>query len=358
MLASDPTVAVALLCAVALPLLLAWLARIRRRREHQPPSAGGWLPLVGHALWYKRDPAAFVTEACKAVGPCFSLDLAGKRMVVVAAFGNDSRAAVRQVAFATESQLSSRQAIADVGFLQMLGRLNVEVGPDIHKRLVKEAYGSAPKLAVELPQLYGAIGRAIASQIPADGLVGDLFGLMRLTMLRASIERMLGRAVAAAAGEAFVASFMAFQDMVEATTAKAAVLPRTISLPLFLWPTQRRRRAVCAQLCAAIEAALAQTSKPAGEGLGPWGNVHACVCAYAHGQHGTAWAAWTTSTHVLHAWLVAASDHGVYTCTSQLHATSQLYACTSQLHACTSQLHACTSSRSCDCDCVLTYEVA
>ena len=51
--ASEST-AMALLCAVALPLLLAWLARLRRG-EHQPPSAGGWLPLVGHALWYKRD---------------------------------------------------------------------------------------------------------------------------------------------------------------------------------------------------------------------------------------------------------------------------------------------------------------
>ena len=87
---------------LALPIVLYILSR-RRLRADQPPSATGWRPLIGHALSYKGDPAAFLTKQCCTVGPCFSIDLAGKKMVVV----GHCREAVRQLACASESVLSS-----------------------------------------------------------------------------------------------------------------------------------------------------------------------------------------------------------------------------------------------------------
>ncbi len=249
------------------------------------------MPLLGHALAYRRDPAAFVTAQCRAVGACFQLDLAGKRMVVV---GPD-REATRRVASAPESVLSARQAVLDIGFAETLGRLNVQVGTDLHKRIVKQAFGASggKRLADELgggmgsevPLMHAALGRAIRARLgpPADGergrwvVVDDLLALVRFAVLRASVERLLGPAVLEAAGDGFCDAFMRFQDAVEDATAKAAVLPRWLALPLVLWPTARMRAGVRSMLAAAIARAVASHASHAspasggpGGGIGPW----------------------------------------------------------------------------------------
>ena len=110
-----------------LPIVLYVLSR-QSAAGGQPPSATGSRPLLGHALSYKGDPAAFLTKQCSAVGPCFSINLVGKKMVVV----GQSREAVMQVACASESVLSAREAILDIGFDWTLGRLNVLVGTAAH----------------------------------------------------------------------------------------------------------------------------------------------------------------------------------------------------------------------------------
>ena len=92
-----------------LPIVLYVLSR-QSAAGGQPPSATGWRPLLGHALSYKGDPAAFLTRQCSAVGPCFSINLAGKKMVVV----GHSREAVMQVACASESVMSSREAMLEL----------------------------------------------------------------------------------------------------------------------------------------------------------------------------------------------------------------------------------------------------
>ena len=105
---------------VVVPTALLWLiayraaeaaaalhAALKRRRRELPPRATGHLPLLGHALAFKRDPAAFITQQCREVGSCFTLYLAGKKMIVV---GHD-RGVVKQVAHASESALSARQAV-------------------------------------------------------------------------------------------------------------------------------------------------------------------------------------------------------------------------------------------------------
>ena len=195
-----------------LPIVLYILSQ-RRLRADQPPSATGWRPLIGHALSYKGDPAAFLTKQCCTVGPCFSIDLAGKKMVVV----GHCREAVRQVACASESVLSSREALLELGFDWTLGELNVLVGTAAHARILRQAYGG-DRIADEIPHLYAALERAIAVRLgepdgagsEASWCVPDLLAFVRFAVLRALVERLLGAAVLAAAGEAFCEAFLRF----------------------------------------------------------------------------------------------------------------------------------------------------
>ena len=261
---------------LALPIVLYILSR-RRLRADQPPSATGWRPLIGHALSYKGDPAAFLTKQCCTVGPCFSIDLAGKKMVVV----GHCREAVRQVACASESVLSSREALLELGFDWTLGELNVLVGTAAHARILRQAYGG-DRIADEIPHLYAALERAIAVRLgepdgagsEASWCVPDLLAFVRFAVLRALVERLLGAAVLAAAGEAFCEAFLRFQDAVEDATAKAAVLPRAAALPLVLWPTSRKRAVVRASLASAIATALRHDASgivySGRPGIGPW----------------------------------------------------------------------------------------
>ena len=57
------------------------------------PFASGAVPLLGHALAYKRDAPGFLAARCAEHGPIFRVNLAGKRMVVI----GPCRAALRQV---------------------------------------------------------------------------------------------------------------------------------------------------------------------------------------------------------------------------------------------------------------------
>ena len=109
---------------------LAVLVVLRSRRKDDDsniPWATGAIPLLGHALAYKRDPATFITEQRKLVGDVFRLNLAGKRMIVVAGGAEN----VKAVAFASERRFSARAAVRDVGFGELLGERNVDAGMDL-----------------------------------------------------------------------------------------------------------------------------------------------------------------------------------------------------------------------------------
>ena len=88
--------------------------------------APGAVPLLGHALKYKQNPGAFLVSCIQKVGNLFRINLAGKHMVMVCGPRKQ-----RKVASAPESVLSARQAVADMGFEQMLGHKNVHKGTDI-----------------------------------------------------------------------------------------------------------------------------------------------------------------------------------------------------------------------------------
>ena len=102
-----PLAAAALLVLLLLLAVLIVHSRRRPTPPHglaRPPRAPGSVPLLGHALAYKRDPAAFLAAACARVGPIFQLNLAGKHMIVVAS----APEAVKQVAMAPESAREGR----------------------------------------------------------------------------------------------------------------------------------------------------------------------------------------------------------------------------------------------------------
>ena len=68
------------------------------------------LPLLGHALAYKANPTGFLMRARDAVGPTFSIDLAGLVTTIVS-----DPATMRKVANEPESMLSARAAVSDPG---------------------------------------------------------------------------------------------------------------------------------------------------------------------------------------------------------------------------------------------------
>ena len=155
------TTAIAGICC-ALVLVVVY----RRADDGGIPWAPGAVPVIGHALAYQRGPADFVAAQCRAVGPVFRVNLAGKRMVVV----GDSRDVVRQVTRAPERALSSKDAVAAVGFAETLGRRNVFEGTDFHKRTLKGAYGDGRLLAEEFPALHAALEAAFAVEAPGGAV--------------------------------------------------------------------------------------------------------------------------------------------------------------------------------------------
>ena len=236
---------------------LAALALLRRRRkddEGNIPWATGARPLLGHALAYKRDPAGFITEQRKLVGDVFRLNLAGKRMIVVAGGAEN----VKAVAFASERRFSARAAVRDVGFGELLGERNVDAGTDFHARVLRRWRLDDAEIA----ELAAALDEGLDAELTGGKEVPDLLAAIRGAVLRAVLARLIGGGILERGGKELVDAIVAFQDGVEEATAAAAVLPRWLALPMILWPAARRRRRLETRIAAALEG---------GDGApGPW----------------------------------------------------------------------------------------
>lgn len=249
--------------------VLFWVVRSSRRSspsDDDIPTAEGAVPVLGHALRYKSGPAAFLADQARRLGPVFRLNLAGKRMVLIAG----SPDTTRQVTFASDAVISATRPLLLVGFGEALGTYSVLEGGDFHKRVVKE-WLSAGAIAEEIPELHRALAAELAAELDpaiasANGHVKDLFGAVRRCVLRASIRRLLGSAVLDGLGPSFIDDFARFQDCLEEAVAKASVLPRWASLPIALWPVQRQRLALYAALDAVLPGAMAAPESA----QGPW----------------------------------------------------------------------------------------
>ena len=240
-------------CVGAVSLVLVFF-NVRTRYRPNPssiPNATESNYLLGQALAYKKDPAAFLLRQCKSVGSIFRINLAGRRMIVLCGSGKDMEMnLVKKVATMPERILSAREAVSDIGFEYTLGKANVFEGTDFHKRLIKDHLNRDPDT---VPRLVYALQEAYKIEIDdkTNGemiIVQDFLGLVRRCTIRTIINVFLGSAFlrpknkSDAEGEGgFIDDFILLQDDIEKATAAAAVLPRWFSLPLVLRPVERSR---------------------------------------------------------------------------------------------------------------------
>jgi cytochrome P450 len=225
-----------------------------------PPSAplAYEFPILGHALSYKHDPPAFLLANAAASGGVFSLNLAGFRTTMVS-----DTVAMRAVAVAPPSVLSLRHAVADFGFNDALGPLNVFLGSDVHRLVLKgELY---PLLGRDASPLVRATQVAVDTYLPLGvASTVDLLPTVRRVLLHASVTLFIGDAVLEQAPD-FIEQYVRFQDNLEEAIAKAVVLPKWLARPLHLASVKADRLALVQLLAGPIQQMWAR-----GSGAGSW----------------------------------------------------------------------------------------
>lgn len=173
-----------------------------------------------------------------------------------------------------ERILSSKDAVADVGFLYTLGSNNVYRGTDFHKRCIKDYMNEHGDLNLSLLNAlrdsYGVVLEEERLKQAANNVivVDDLLDLVRLATLRAIVVELLGESFlnCFSCSNDFLNEFMILQDSIESATAAAAVLPSWISVPLILKPVKKRREKLQMNIQERIRWAWHQDNGV----IGPW----------------------------------------------------------------------------------------
>ena len=290
----DP-VQVALLClAISIPVSL-WLYYSsnthNNKNNRNVPNATGSVPLLGHALQYKDDPTGCIRRQEISTGSkIFRVNLAGRRMVIV---GSDPDA-LQQLASQPERTLSSRRAVAELGFEHVLGSLNVYEGTDWHKSILKNHIAGSLFRETFLPNIFQALRVSIDDELllqqapttttdssttnnssnnndPNFVQIPDLFAFVRRCVLRATLDEFVSPLLLQK-DPRLLADLMAFQDQLEDAIAKSAVLPRFLALPAFLWPVQRIREGLQRRISALLPGIYEQQGSTNNHStvLGPW----------------------------------------------------------------------------------------
>jgi hypothetical protein len=186
----EPSIAwmVTAVAVVIIPIILAIVSDAKKKQDDKSniPWAPGAIPVLGHALKWRQNPGKFLLECSKQVGEVFQINLAGKHMIIASGARKQ-----RMVATAPESILSARHAIADIGFEQMLGYLNVYKGTDLHKGIVKGLWHTnASQHVVGFIQ---SIGTALKqeTELLSDKKT-EFMKLIRRVLLRSTIDRFIG----------------------------------------------------------------------------------------------------------------------------------------------------------------------
>jgi hypothetical protein len=174
------------------------------------PWAPDAIPLLGHALAYRVDPPGFLLNTRKQCGPLFRLNLAGKVMFLVC--GPDEQ---RQLANVPESILSSKHAVADIGFEQTLGYKNVYDGTILLKGIVKGILHTA-NADKQLTAWLMAIRESLNIELLLGDKEIDFFYAIRRGMLRATVEVFIGKVFLKDwKSYDFLKEFMDLQDKIE-----------------------------------------------------------------------------------------------------------------------------------------------
>ena len=102
--------------------------------------------------------------------------------------------AMKAIAVAPSSSLSLRHAVADFGFIDALGPLNVFLGSGVHRFVLKARL--YPQLSVDASPLIDATCSAVAAYVPSgvESTV-DLLPTMRRILLHVSISLFIGPSV-------------------------------------------------------------------------------------------------------------------------------------------------------------------
>lgn len=242
------------------------------------PWAPGAVPILGHALLYRRDPSGFLMRTLRTLrSPVFRVDMAGKAMVLVC--GPDAQ---RQVAERPESALSARRAVADIGFEQTLGRKNVHQGTAIQRGIIRGALPGVDHHAAgfgataadrQVRDWSEALRRSFREEVGTSvaPVRCDLLHTVRRAVLRTTVEVMVGGAFLKGWTEFdFLGEFMSFQDALEDVTAKAVVLPRWLALVAMLRPFQRRRLVLQRKIEGRLRTVLGQHGEADENGIGFW----------------------------------------------------------------------------------------
>mmetsp|Transcript_30758 Transcript_30758/g.46643 ORF Transcript_30758/g.46643 Transcript_30758/m.46643 type:complete len:493 (+) Transcript_30758:79-1557(+) len=243
---------------------IALIIVVSKQRQQQKtvttiPWAPNAIPILGHALKYRSNPGKFLLDTFEQVGEIFQINMAGKVMIV--ACGSHVQ---RAVASAPESILSARQAVADIGFEEMLGYLNVYKGTDVHKGIVK---GLLHNRTTSSEQVVSGWIQSIQRSLKHETALNkepqkvDFMKFIRRVVLRVSIDQFIGaffleKDECWEDGFDFIEVFMNFQDDLEDVTAKSVVLPRAAALPLLLWPLKRRRHRLQQRISKRLEYVL------------------------------------------------------------------------------------------------------
>jgi cytochrome P450 len=262
--------------AIFIPLLIFQLGIFLNTKDGSAPDAKGAVPLLGNALQYKDDPTGCIRDQEKRTrSKVFRLNLAGRKMVIVGSCPET----MKHVATQPESVLSSCRAVAEIGFEYTLGHFNVYKGTAWHKAILKNYVMGDKFQTVFLPRMFEALCSAVREETKLldkdkdpllDFVSGmDFFAFSRRCVLRATLDEFLSPLLLLKDPQ-LLEAFMIFQDMVEDTTAKAAVLPRFVSLPSCLWPTEKARKVLQQRISKLLQSIWEDASIRESPNLGPW----------------------------------------------------------------------------------------
>ena len=214
-------------------------------------DAAARVPLLGHALAYRRDPPGFLRKTLSK-HPVAKIDLAGTHMVIME--GN------LKIALASERNVASaRHAIANLGFEETLGAFNVHSGTDIHKRIIKEILNHDANDLFQ--QWTSSLRRAVKDQVRASGNQKvEIFVLFRQIMLQFVLDNMIGIDFLQE-NDDFLDRYIRFQDNLEDATAKAVALPKWIATPLILRPVRTQRKLIEKDIASRLKDIIAQAEE-------------------------------------------------------------------------------------------------